>query len=176
METGEIHRAMSGQAFPADSGICRRPRFKRTSGQSLLEFALIAPLFFLLVCGIFDFGHLFFVEMSLQDAVRQAGRFAVTGDHLKDPVTNNDLSRVASIVQTAQNASAGTNITGVTVSSLYGGANNAGGPDDTVTVSVTDDLQLITPVIARFFGPNGIYTFTVSVTFKNEPFNPSQTL
>jgi hypothetical protein len=50
------------------------------------------------------------------------------------------------------------------------------GDRETWTISITDDLQLITPVIARFFGPKGIYTFTVSVTFKNEMFDPGQTL
>lgn len=146
-------------------------------GSTLLEFAIIAPLFFLLIFAIFDFGHLFYVQMTLQDAIRQAGRFAVTGNHLPDPNNpGNNLSRVDSIIQTAENASSGTTITGVQVSSANGGANNAGGPGDTVTISITDDLQLVTPLIAQFFGPKGIYTFTVSVTFKNEPFNPNQTL
>jgi Flp pilus assembly protein TadG len=146
-------------------------------GSTLLEFALIAPLFLLLVCGIFDFGHLFFVQMSMQDAIRQAGRFAVTGSSLPDPNhPGKNLSRVASIIQTAQQAAVGTDITNIQVSSKSGGKDNAGGPGDIVTVSVTNDLQLITPVIANFFGPKGIYTFTVSVTFKNEPFNPKNTL
>jgi Flp pilus assembly protein TadG len=169
---------MRKSPFPcATKNLRKGDRRSSQRGSTLLEFALIAPLFFLLVCGIFDFGHLFFVQMSMQDAIRQAGRFAVTGNHLPDPNNpGNNLSRVASIIKTAQDASAGTTITGIKISSLNGGSNSAGGPGDTVTVSVTDDLQLVTPLIAQFFGPNGIYTFTVSVTFKNEPFSPSQTL
>ncbi len=165
-------------AFPwANKKLENADRRHSQRGQSLLEFALITPLFFLLVCGIFDFGHLFFVQMSMQDAIRQAGRFAVTGNHLPDPNSpGNNLSRVDSIIQTAQNAAAGTTITGIQISSANGGTNNAGGPGDTITISITDDLPLITPLVANFFGPNGIYTFTVSVTFKNEPFDPSQTL
>jgi len=155
----------------------RGKRFHSNSGQSLLEFALIAPIFFLLLCAVFDFGHLFFVQMSMQDAIRQAGRFAVTGNHLPDPKDlSKNLSRVDSIIKIAQDAAAGTTITGVQVSSLNGGSNNAGGPGDTVTISITDDLQLMTPLVAQFFGPKGIYTFMVSVTFRNEPFDPSQTL
>jgi Flp pilus assembly protein TadG len=126
-------------AFPwATKKLRSADRGNSQRGSTLLEFALIAPLFFLLVCGIFDFGHLFFVQMSMQDAIRQAGRFAVTGNHLKDPndPTNTKyLSRVDSIVKTAEDASAGTTITGVQVSSLYGGAGNAGGPGD------VDDLD-----------------------------------
>ena len=45
---------------------------------------------------------------------------------------------------------------------------------DTVTVSFTTNLELMTPVIARLF-PNGEYTITSNATFKNEPFPPSST-
>lgn len=43
-----------------------------------------------------------------------------------------------------------------------------------MTISLTTHLQLMTPIIAQFF-ENGIYTFTVSVSFKNEPFPPGNT-
>jgi hypothetical protein len=152
-----------------------RPRARQT-GQALLEFALVAPIFFLLVCSVCDMGRLFFVEMDLQNAVREAGRFAITGQHLPDP--NNagqDLSRVQSIIQTASNAAAGASVTGIQVSSLRGGADNAGGPGDTVTISLACNLPLLTPIIAQFF-PNGAYAFTVSVSFKNELFPPANSL
>ena len=153
----------------------RRPKLGPAKGQTVVEFALVVLLFFLLIFGVIDFGRLFFVQMSVQNAVQQAGRFAVTGNHLPDP--NNpgqNLSRVASIVATAQNAAVGATITNVQVSSIKGGAGSAGGPGDTVTVSVTTTLQLITPLIAQFF-PGGAYTFTSSVSFKNEPFPPANT-
>jgi len=149
--------------------------FGSAKGQTVVEFALVVLLFFLLIFGVLDFGRLFFVQMSVQNAVQQAGRFAVTGNHLPDP--NNpgqNLSRVNSIIATAQNAAVGATITNVQVSSLKGGAGSAGGPGDTVTVSVTTSLQLVTPLIAQFF-PGGTYTFTSSVSFKNEPFPPANT-
>jgi hypothetical protein len=49
----------------------------------------------------------------------------------------------------------------------------AGNPGSTVIVSLTTNLRLITPFISRYFGPSGEYAFTVSTTFKNEPFDPS---
>jgi Flp pilus assembly protein TadG len=142
-------------------------------GQSLVEFAMVVPLFFLLIFGMIDIGRAFFVQVTLQNAMRQAGRFAVTGNHLTQGGTN--LTRVASIIQIAQQAAVGTDISSIQISSAQGGAGSAGGPSDTVTISLTSNLQLITPMIGQFFGPNGIYTFTVSTTFRNEPFNPSQT-
>jgi hypothetical protein len=73
-----------------------------------------------------------------------------------------------------QQAAIGANVTNVQVSSLAGGAGSAGGPGDTVTVSLTTNLALLTPMVASFF-PNGTYTFISSATFKNEPFSPGNT-
>jgi len=150
-------------------------RARGLKGQTMLEFALVAPLFFFLIFGLIDYGRLFFVEMNLQNAVEEAGRFASTGNHLPDP--NNPgqyLSRVNSIIATAQQAASGASITNIQISSVWGGSGSAGGPGDIVTVSLTSNLQLMTPMVARFF-PNGAYTFTSSATFKNEPFPSANT-
>lgn len=149
----------------------------RTRGQSLMEFALVLLLLLLLIFGIVDFSRLFFAQMSLQNAVRQAGRFAVTGNHLPDPTRPGvDLSRVDSIKQILKNNAVGLNITAVQITSKSGGSGSAGGPGDTVTVSITTDLKLLTPIIGQIFAPNGIFRFTVAVSFRNEPFPPGNTL
>jgi hypothetical protein len=43
-----------------------------------------------------------------------------------------------------------------------------------VTVSLTTNLPLMTPLISAFFS-NGVYTFTSSATVENEPFPASET-
>jgi hypothetical protein len=83
------------------------------------------------------------------------------------------LSRVASIQQVIQQNAMGINVSNISISS-GGVTNSAGGPRQTVLVQVTDSLQLITPMIGRYF-PNQTYTFTVSTSFMNEPFDPTQT-
>ena len=153
----------------------RRGSGSSTGGSSAVEFALVAPMFFLLFFAIFDFARLFYTEMTLQNAVREAGRYAVTGNHLPNPQhSGQNLSRVNSIIQVAQQAAMGLNISGIQVSSAGGGSGNAGGPGDTVTISLTTNVQLMTPIVAQFF-QHGIYSFTVSVSFKNEPFPPGNT-
>jgi Flp pilus assembly protein TadG len=155
----------------------KRRKLGLMKGQTIMEFPVIVPLFFLLLFGVIDFGRLFFVQMSLQNAIRQAGRFAVTGNHLPDPKKpGQNLSRVDSIIKTAQQAAMGLDVTNVQVTSSKGGTGNAGGPGDTVTISLTTNMKLITPIISRFFGPKGTYKFTVSVSFKNEPFPPGNTV
>ena len=82
-----------------------------------------------------------------------------------------------SIIQTVQQAALGLNVpsNSITISSIAGGAGSAGGPGDTITISVATGVQMMTPLIAPFFKPNGTYNFTASVTFKNEPFPPGET-
>jgi Flp pilus assembly protein TadG len=58
----------------------RKPgwRLKDERGSVAVEFGLIAPIFFLLVFGIIDFGRAFYTSHDLAAAVREAGRFAST--------------------------------------------------------------------------------------------------
>jgi hypothetical protein len=39
------------------------------AGQAMVEFLLVAPLFFFLIFAVFDFGRLFLVEMEVENAV-----------------------------------------------------------------------------------------------------------
>jgi Flp pilus assembly protein TadG len=50
----------------------------RTRGQSLAEFALVFPILMLLVGGIIQFGVIFWGQNSLNQVIRDAGRYAVT--------------------------------------------------------------------------------------------------
>jgi Flp pilus assembly protein TadG len=169
-QMGEVNMKLSIRKVP-NLGRALRSR----SGQSLIEFALVAPLFFLLVFGITDFGRLFFTQETLEFALREAGRFAVTGQHLPDAKNGGNLTRVASIKAIAQQKAVGIDVNNIVVSS--GGVNDfAGRPGDTVVVKLKTDLKLITPMIGRFFGPSQTYTFTVQTTFRNEPFDFSQTI
>jgi Flp pilus assembly protein TadG len=139
----------------------------------MTEFVMVAPLYLLLTFAVIDFGRMFFVQMNLQQTVQEAARFASTGNHLADPKNpGQNLSRVASIIATAQQSVFGADVSNIQVSSIGGGAGSAGGPGDTVTVSLTTNLNLLTPLVARFF-PGGVYSFTSSATFKNEPFSPT---
>lgn len=45
-------------------------------GATIVEFAIIAPVFFMLLLGIFDIGHSIYVRSVLQGAVQDAGRDA----------------------------------------------------------------------------------------------------
>jgi Flp pilus assembly protein TadG len=160
-----------------------RPVFAK--GFTALEFAMVASVFFLLLFAVMDYGWMFFAQMNVQQAVDDGGRFASTGNHTTVTTggTQTTLSRMQSIIDAIQNEISvpGVNVQqNLVVCSLNGGCSNKGGsapagaPGDTVTLTLTTSLPLFTPALAALFS-GGAYTFTSSTTFKNEPFNPSQT-
>jgi Flp pilus assembly protein TadG len=72
--------------FPAAAHL-RRPRAStRTRGQSTVEFALIILPFFAIFFALVDYAQIYFYENSLQNALREATRFATAGSVI--PQTN----------------------------------------------------------------------------------------
>jgi Flp pilus assembly protein TadG len=169
------------------------------SGQSMVEFALVGTVFLLLVLGMFDLGFYFYSRVTLQNAVRQAARYAITGNcgvsgscYGSGNGNTTPGDRVTTIMTTVVNYSFGllscttssgsycTNSSAVqitcqgTCGNDYGdGGNNAGGPGDTVTITVTYHWS---PWVLTRFMPSkfpGAVTYTVSSAFKNEQFPPA---
>jgi hypothetical protein len=84
-------------------------RFARDDGaQSLVEFALLLPLFLLIVTGIFDVGRAVWQENSLAYAAREGTRYAIVhgsaGSPVVGPCTNclnpatNNLANIVNAV------------------------------------------------------------------------------
>jgi len=61
------------------------------SGVTVVEFALVAPVFLLLLMGIFDIGHMAYVRSVLQGAVQQVARSATL--ETADTATGDDYVR-----------------------------------------------------------------------------------
>jgi Flp pilus assembly protein TadG len=159
----------------------RHCRFGAEIGQASVEFASIALVFIWLIFLVMDYARVFFVRENVQQAVQAGARYASIGNHEAgtDPKTGKSYTRPKSISDyVQQNASAatamGATISSFQLSSIYGGAGSAGGPQDIETISLTVNLPLWTPLVANLF-PNGQYSFTSSATIKNEPFPPNQT-
>ncbi len=60
-------------------------------GQSLVEFALIAPVLIILVLGVIDYGRVYFAYVSVTNAARNGAHFASDG-----PVAAADLDGIKS--------------------------------------------------------------------------------
>lgn len=157
-------------------------------GQTTVEFAFAVLLLFGLLFAIIDLGVLFYVNLTMQHAVREGTRYAVTGRSNLDP--NGKGDRRAALIQAIKNKSNGLydknkhdpkdpTINVITPSNVtfsnYSGTpttGNPGNPGDVIEVSLTYTWPLITPILKPFF-PNGQYTFTVRSTMTNEQFPAS---
>jgi Flp pilus assembly protein TadG len=70
---------------------------RNENGQALVEFALVAPLLFLILFGIIQFGIAFMHSVTLTDAVRAGARKAAVSRSAADPTqaTKNALLAAA---------------------------------------------------------------------------------
>jgi len=147
------------------------------SGQALVETAISLSLFLLLVLGTIDFGYLFSTKLTLQNAVRQGGRYAITGQCITGSDGSCSLTRYNSIIQTVEDTSLGVAKSSEIVlqcTDQGGGCpTQAGGPGDIVTITVTHPYHFMTGPIGAFFSSQS-YTIKVSSAFTNEAFPPSE--
>lgn len=80
---------------------------RRTRGQSLVEFAVVLPIFLLILCGIFDFGFALYSRMSVINAAREGARAAsVAPDHttIASTATSRAVAAAASSGLTIKNS------------------------------------------------------------------------
>ena len=137
-----------------------------SSGQSIVEFALVLPLLLLMFFGIFEFGRFYFTKLTLQHAVREATRFAVTGNVLTDPETGEPIDRAGSIVRVILHNTEDLDVAldGVSISPADGG-----GPGEIVRVAVDFRYNLTMPLI-RGIVPDGYIDISFSTAMRNEAF------
>lgn len=160
--------------------------WKNRQGQSLVEFAILAPLFLLLLFGVIDLAWMFYVNLTMQHAVREGTRFAVTGRSLPGPEgrRNAMIARIREASQGLYDQNlhepreprialvdpARVNFDNYTGSPVEG---EPGVRNQIIMVSLTYTSELLTPVLKPFL-EGGAYTFTVRSTMTNEPFDVSR--
>lgn len=132
----------------------------------MIELAVVLPLLLFIMMGIFDFSRFYYTRITMQHAVREAVRFAITGNTTNDPQTGNPRTRVESIrAKIVDNAIR----LDIDVNAIDINPADGGGPGQVVTVRTDFTYQFGTPLIKPLF-PGGVYPFTVASSMKNEPF------
>lgn len=64
----------------------KHPKATNRNGAAVVEFALIAPLFLLLLAGIIEFGQAYRIEHNLSTASRRGARSAIVSGATNDKV------------------------------------------------------------------------------------------
>lgn len=148
---------------------------RRQRGGVVVEVALACVVLMVFISATFDFAQMHYARSSLQHAVSQATRFAITGSTIADPANKGKkLTREASITYLVKKIS-GINDFGKDDIKIYvvkpDGSLVAGpgGPGDVIMVRASYRIGLITPGIAKLF-KDGEYAFTCSTRFRNEEF------
>jgi len=153
---------------------------RNSQGQTLVEFALVLPVFLLLLVAIFDLGHVVWANDTLANAAREATRFAIVhggsastacpvgppGGNAVIPPASTDCPYPSPSTQAIKDAainwarSSGTDVTVQVcywaVTACTGDTNEAGATSDRgqkVTVTVTSTVALAAP---SFFGLGGV--------------------
>jgi Flp pilus assembly protein TadG len=133
-------------------------------GQSVVEFSLAAPIFFVALYAIIEFSHLFYVRTTLQHALDEAARYMSTGRGQSSSDPNARLNDIQT--KFCNNLVA----TGVVCPTLIRSGDKGGGPEEIVTLTATATK----PFFSGFLGwlaPSGV-ELTVSTIYQNEPFVP----
>ena len=161
------------------------------SGSAMLEFALVAPIFFILLLGILETGVIYFAQATLLNATQDAGRLIRTGQAQDASMTQqqfrtqicNEISAILPCNSNLQidvesyssfgSASYGSPLTGSGTLNPALDNYETGNPGDVVLVRVFYQWSVITPLLTPFLVNLGSSTHLITATtaFRNEPFN-----
>jgi Flp pilus assembly protein TadG len=137
-----------------------RSRRSRSRGQALAEFAIIAPLFFLMIFFVVQIGLIFAAQNGLVDGVRNAARRAATYRINDQSFDTTVWSSICSTIATELDRQLSDSRTGIigftsanrTRSIAYEWEQNPGGGDYFLVahVSATYKNQLYVPLVSAF--------------------------
>jgi len=114
----------------------RRNTTTSTSGQSLVEFALVLPVLLLIVLGSLDLGRVFYYEISIANAAREGVR--VASNYTK---TDSDIRAAARNEVSSQFS--------LPDSDIAISPSPTRSPGQPVTVTVSHDFSAVTPMLDR---------------------------
>lgn len=141
----------------------RRPDRRRSSGQSLAEFAIVFPVLMIILGGIIQFGILFWGQNTLTQIARDTGRWAASQITCPTDTT---------VAPTANAIAATSSLIGYqTAADLTVSVSMSGDPcpvtDNQHVAYVTITLTHTVPVFFPWIPGNG--TLTTSAQFRMEP-------
>jgi Flp pilus assembly protein TadG len=169
-------------------------RSRGNSGSAAVEFAFVAPVFFVFLFGIIEGGIIFFGQTALMNATQDAARAIRTGQAQGGTINKDDFkAKICSGISGLFRADTGCGNLQVDVqnypagfsngqtSPIDGSGNllagqdryNTGGPCDVVIVRAFYKYTIITPLMWPILGGNsaGARYLTAAAVFRNEPFN-----
>jgi len=156
--------------------LMKNKQIHRQTGATLVEMAIVGPVFLLILLSLIELSMMFFATLSMQYAVREGARYAITGQSNLDPASSNQ-QRYTAIITDIVNNSMGmytklTPVISVNGTSYAASAYSSGmfGVAGSINVLRLDCYWVVTtPLLSSFFS-GGKYHFAVAATVRNEYF------
>ena len=161
------------------------PWRRRQHGAAVVEFALVSAVYLFLILLVIEFGLLFWIDLTMQHAVREGARYAITGQSNLDPNVSNQ-QRYAAVIEKMKEQSMGhwDDVHPVISVQRGSGAPQSypnpgsystgmfGAPGEVVVIRV-DCTWPIMPPLKTLLGAvtsQSDYHFSVAATMRNEAF------
>jgi len=135
---------------------CGMLRFlKNEDGQAVVEFALIAPILIIILCGIVDFGWIFSAQIATDNCAREGARYASScSDYSASQAET--ISKVQSVAS---------DIIKNNISVVVSYSNPVSPQSGDVSVKVVSEVKALTIVASTVFG-GSTFNLESSVTMK----------
>jgi len=152
-------------------------------GQTTVEFALTAFILFAVLFALIDFAVMFFVNLTMQHAVREGARYAITGqgggngEQRRKALVDKIVACSYGLYEKNANPHKEPEVSVVPLSLLTGTTfdnytgtpvQDTGRPNELIIVKLAYSWPLMTPILAPFF-QDGQYSFVVRATMRHEP-------
>ncbi len=126
-----------------------RAERRRSRGQALVEFALVFPLFILLLFGLVDLGRLAYINNAIAEAAREGARWGIVQGR---SISAADRTNIATKTRTLMAAVPNPTVT-VTCEDVFGTARSICTKDNVLVVRVDTTVGMLTPIIGQLVGP-----------------------
>jgi Flp pilus assembly protein TadG len=180
---------------------CRRLRADANKGSAAIEFAMVAPIFFVLLMGTIEAGIMFFAQSALQNALNDTARMVRTGQTtcyttnagVCQPMTSAEFqtqlcNEVSTLLQDC--TTGGLQFDANAYSAGFGGASNSspldagqnlpvltafnlGNACDVVLVRAFYKWPVFTPILNYFMAnmAGNYHLLSTAAAFRNEPYS-----
>ena len=156
---------------------------RRRNGQAVVETTFGFLIFLAFFFAIVEFSHLIYAKVTLQHALRTAGRVMITGKKGTSITAPLPRDQMLHDVFCANVIAAGVRCPDLGPNFVFScpsepcktgleAEGGTGGPEQTVMVTVNIWKPTLLPFFSRFF-PSGGVPIQISTTWRNEPFPTS---
>ena len=128
----------------------RRSRRRRRAGQALVEFALVIPVFLLIMMGILDFGRAILAYNTLSNAARDGARVAIVDQSVSGGVPIGAQEAADQAIGLGLDPSADVD---VVYTDPIGAACPSHALGCSASVTARYQFRAITPIIGQIVGP-----------------------